>query len=293
MAGLHQIKSNIYLVPGMNRSRFPFCTGLYLKGKDLRVLIDAGMGQENMAACLKEGIDVVVLSHCHLDHRLTLAHFPPLPLWCHDREASFLQSREYFLAGVGLDRGGMDMKKLYPGIVIQEFSIQKKLEEGDSIPLGGLTLQVLHTPGHSPGHLAFWIDEADLLFTADITLAPFGPFYGHAFASIEAYINSIRKLRALPARTVVTGHSGPFQTNLDDRFRAYEEIIYKRDRAVLHHLESPRSLSYFLDKNLIYPTYQEPVSLSKWFEQVHLEKHLERLEKKGKVVQKDGIYRRV
>jgi glyoxylase-like metal-dependent hydrolase (beta-lactamase superfamily II) len=293
MSALNPIKSNIYLVPGANRSRFPFCSGLYLRGKDLRVLIDAGMGPENMTACYKEGIDVVILSHCHLDHRLTLAHFPPLPLWCHQTEAVFLQSRDRFLIGVGLDRGGIDMEKLYPGIVIQEFSIQKKLEEGDSIPLGGFSLQVLHTPGHTPGHLAFWIPEAALLFSADITLTPFGPFYGHVFSSIEDYIHSIKKLKALPAKMVVTGHSGPFQTHLADRFRAYEEVIYKRDRAVLRHLEKPRSLSCFLGKNLIYPTYLEPVSLIKWFEQVHLEKHLDRLEKKGEVVFENGFYRKI
>ena len=293
MAGLNEIGKDLFWVPGANRSRFPFCSGLYLKGKNLRLLIDAGMGPENLAACHKEGIDAVILSHCHLDHRLTLSHFPGLPLWCHPAEAAFLQSRDRFLAGIGLERGGLDMEQLYSGIVIQEFTIHRKLEDGESIPLGGLSFKVLHTPGHTPGHLAFWIPEAELLFAADITLTPFGPFYGHDFSSITDYINSIKKLKVLPAKTVVTGHSGPFQTNLKDRFKAYEEVIYKRDRSVLRQLEGPKPFSSLLNKNLIYPAYHEPVSLTRWFEQVHLEKHLERLMNMGKIIEENGMFRKV
>jgi endoribonuclease LACTB2 len=293
MTGLHQIQGNIYWVPGANRSQFPHSSGLYLKGKDLRVLIDAGMGPMNWAACLQEGVDVIILSHCHLDHRISLVQFPDMPLWCHAVEAVYLEKKDHFLEGTGLKRGGLDMEKLYSGVIIQEFSIQRKLLDGEVLSLGGLSLQVLHTPGHTPGHLAFWIPEAALLFSADITLTPFGPFYGHDFASIEEYIGSIKKTGSLPARTVITGHSGPFQTHLKDRFKAYEEVIYKRERTILRVLDSPKPFSFLLNKNLIYPSYLEPVSFFQWYEQVHLEKHIVRLEKEGKVVNDEGIIRKI
>jgi endoribonuclease LACTB2 len=292
MAGLIEITDSIFLVPGAGHSQFPFCTGLYLKGKTLRVLLDAGMGPAALKAVLKQGLDTVLLSHCHLDHRLSLAHFPPLPLWCHETEEVFLESRDRFLAGVGLERGGLDMEKLYPGITIQEFSIARRLKAGEVIPLGGLSIEVWHTPGHTPGHLAFWIPESGVLFSADITLTAFGPFYGHAFSSIEDYLRSIQKLKALPARTVVTGHGGPFQEHLTERFNTYENVIYERDRTVLRELDRPRPLSDFLDKNLIYPKYREPRALIRWFEQVHLEKHLERLQQQGEVIREDGFFRR-
>ncbi|MCG6536966.1 MAG: MBL fold metallo-hydrolase, partial [Syntrophales bacterium LBB04] len=243
-----EIKKNIYLIPGANHSRFPYCACLYIKGKDLRLLIDAGMGQANMKPCLKEGVDLVILSHSHLDHRLTLARFPHLPVWCHEIETTYLEDRDSFINGVGFLRGGLDVKKLFEGYTIPEITIQRKLVDGERIDLGGLSLQVFHTPGHTPGHLAFFIPEAELIFAADIDLTAFGPFYGHDFADLNAFIHSIRRLKALPAQMVVTAHTGPFQDDLSQRFTAYEEIIYERDRSVLQLLGRPRPFPFFLEK---------------------------------------------
>ncbi|MFH0789774.1 MAG: MBL fold metallo-hydrolase [Pseudomonadota bacterium] len=285
-----EIKKNIYLIPGANHSRFPYCACLYIKGKDLRLLIDAGMGQSNLEPCLKEGVDLVILSHCHLDHRLTLARSPQLPVWCHEIETVYLEDQERFINGVGFLRGGLDVKKLFEGYTIPEMSIQRKLVDGERIDLGGLTLEIFHTPGHTPGHLAFYIPEAELIFAADIDLTPFGPFYGHDFADLDDFIHSIRRLKTLPAQMVVTAHAGPFQDHLSQRFTAYEEIIYERDRSLLQHLDRPRSFPYFLEKNLVYSTYREPILLMKWFEHVHLEKQLKRLMELGKVKKQDGLY---
>lgn len=286
-----EISKNIYLVPGANLSRFPYCACLYIKGKDLRLLIDVGMGQPNLKPCLEEGVDLVILSHCHLDHRLTLARIPPCPVWCHETEAGYLEDKEHFKTGIGFLRGGLDVTTLFEGYTIPENPIQRRLKDGEGIELGGLSLQVLHTPGHTPGHLAFYIPEAELIFSADIDLTPFGPFYGHDFADLDDFILSIQKLKALPARIAVSGHAGPFQDQLPERFSAYEEIIYTRDRNLLLHLDQPRPFSYFLEKNLIYPSYREPVPLMKWFEQVHLEKQFQRLLKTGKIEEQEGLYR--
>ena len=59
---------------------------------------------------------------------------------------------------------------------------------GDIIRLGDTEIKVLHTPGHTPGHLSFFIPEHRLLFTADVDLTRFGPFYGHDFANINDFI---------------------------------------------------------------------------------------------------------
>jgi hypothetical protein len=48
-----------------------------------------------------------------------------------------------------------------------------------------------------------------------------------------------------------------------------------------------------LGKNFFYPHYPEPQFLIRWFEQVHLEKQLERLVRSGEVIQSAGLYRRV
>ena len=58
-----------------------------------------------------------------------------------------------------------------PGDYIADTRIaraRRLLQEDDSIRLGGETLTVLHTPGHSPGHLCFWEEERGYLFTGDL-----------------------------------------------------------------------------------------------------------------------------
>jgi endoribonuclease LACTB2 len=160
------------------------------------------------------------------------------------------------------------------------------------LDLGGLTLEMLPTPGHTPGHLAFWVPEAEFLFTADIDLTPFGPFYGHDFADIDDFIQSIRSLRKVPAKRLATGHAGPFFDQPAERLLAFEEVIYQRDRLLLQELSEPRSLDFFLGKNFFYPHYPEPQFLIRWFEQIHLEKQLERLVRSGEVIQSAGLYRR-
>ena len=74
-----ELTSNIFYLPGKNKSRFPYCACLYLKGEKVRVLIDAGMGGGNMAEVKDMGIDLLILTHSHIDHRLTRREIPHVP----------------------------------------------------------------------------------------------------------------------------------------------------------------------------------------------------------------------
>jgi len=284
-----EIAPDIYYLPGKNKSRFPYCACLYIKGKNLRVLIDAGMGEDNMAVALEMGIDVLILSHCHIDHRLTRQIIPEVPVWCHEKEEIFLQDREYFFTAMGLKRSGLDLAGLFDfAHGMFGIEIAHRLTDGDRIDLGGITLQVIHTPGHTPGHMAFFIPEHDLLFSGDIDLTPFGPFYGHDFANIDDFLTSIETLNQVGAQKVISGHAGPFNGDLAKRFNAYGEDIHSRDRRLLETLDRPKSLKDFRGGNLFYPAYPDFPDLIRWFELVHIEKHLTRLEKMGKVRQDDN-----
>ncbi len=283
-----ELAPNIFYIPGKNNSRFPYCACLYLRGKKLRVLIDAGMGVKNLAPVKEMGIDLLILTHCHIDHRLTRQEIFDVPVWCHESEAFFLKDREYFFTSMGLKRSGLDLAGLFDfahGMFGTE--IEHGLVDGERIDLGGITLETIHTPGHTPGHIAFFIPEHDLLFSGDIDLTPFGPFYGHDFADIDDFLASIEKLKQVEAKIVVSGHAGPFNGNLPERFREYGKVIHSRDRLLLEKLSQPRSIEDFMGSNLFYKTYPDFPDLIRWFELVHIEKHLMRLKAMGKVRQED------
>nr|WP_206027521.1 MBL fold metallo-hydrolase [Rhodococcus kroppenstedtii] len=84
----------------------------------------------------------------------------------------------------------------------------RDLADGDSIAVAGTTVQVLHTPGHSPGSSCLYIPEAGELFSGD-TLFSGGPgATGRSYSDFPTIIGSIReRLFALPPETTVrTGH---------------------------------------------------------------------------------------
>ncbi|MBT1192514.1 MBL fold metallo-hydrolase [Rhodococcoides kroppenstedtii] len=84
----------------------------------------------------------------------------------------------------------------------------RDLADGDSIAVAGTTVQVLHTPGHSPGSSCLYLPEAGELFSGD-TLFSGGPgATGRSYSDFPTIIGSIReRLFALPPETTVrTGH---------------------------------------------------------------------------------------
>lgn len=95
--------------------------------------------------------------------------------------------------------------------------IPQPLSDGQSIPVAGTSLQVLHTPGHSPGSVCFygqdlaWEGRGPVLFSGD-TLFQGGPgATGRSWSDFPTIVRSItHRLLELPDQTVVlTGHGDP------------------------------------------------------------------------------------
>lgn len=92
------------------------------------------------------------------------------------------------------------------------------LADGQEIEIGGTTLTVLHTPGHTPGAVCFYAPDLATVFTGD-TLFNGGPgATGRSFSDRPLLITSIHdKLMVLPGQTIVkTGH-GDDTTIVDEK----------------------------------------------------------------------------
>lgn len=82
------------------------------------------------------------------------------------------------------------------------------LEDGQRIAVAGTEIQVLHTPGHSPGSSCLYLPEPGLLFSGDTLFAGGPGATGRSFSDFPTIIDSItERLFGLPAHTRVrTGH---------------------------------------------------------------------------------------
>lgn len=93
-----------------------------------------------------------------------------------------------------------------------------ELRDGDEVDVAGLTMEVLHTPGHTPGSVCFYVKDLATVFTGD-TLFKGGPgATGRSFSDRGVLLMSITdRLMPLPRQTIVkTGH-GDDTTIADER----------------------------------------------------------------------------
>ena len=101
----------------------------------------------------------------------------------------------------------------------------RQLLDGATFNIAGTDLRVMSTPGHSPGSVVIYAEEAGELFSGD-TLFQGGPgATGRSFSSFDTIINSLQKsVLDLPAETVVrTGHGD--HTTIGDEAPHLEEWI--------------------------------------------------------------------
>ena len=186
----HQLEEVIsYLIVGRNRA----------------LLFDTGMGISNIEAVVAGLTKLpvsVVNSHTHNDHVGDNWRFSDVYGMDTDfTRANARGSKEDAQAELAPDEicgalpAGFDAK----AYETKAFHINHWLHEGDKIELGGRTLEVIGTPGHTPDAIAL-LDERDgLLFTGDTFYL--GPIYLYRpETDMGAYIASVQKLAALAPR---------------------------------------------------------------------------------------------
>lgn len=92
------------------------------------------------------------------------------------------------------------------------------LNEGDQVSVGQQTLQVIHCPGHTPGHVVFYSASAGLLIAGDVLFAGSIGRTDFPMGNHQQLLHAIRsKLFALPDATRVLPGHGPFTTLGDEK----------------------------------------------------------------------------
>jgi glyoxylase-like metal-dependent hydrolase (beta-lactamase superfamily II) len=88
-----------------------------------------------------------------------------------------------------------------------------KLDNGDLISVGELTLEVLFTPGHAPGHVSFYLAEEGVIFDGDVLFSQGIGRTDLPGGDYDLLMDSIRqRLLVLPDETLVLSGHGPATT---------------------------------------------------------------------------------
>ena len=249
----------------------PQFTTIYLVGHGQVLSIDTGADEDRyrwmlrgyLAATEKAEIGQCALSHFHFDHSSNLR-------WvCEEFGAEARVSPE--------TAARLDGK--LPDHVLP-------LGEGDTLSSGGgVRLEVLQTPGHSPDSLCFFLEDEGVLFTGDTILGGTST----AVNDLSDYLHSLRRLRALPNLRVICPGHGPL---IDDPAAWIDEYITHREQResqILAELVKGGALTSW---QLMERLYTDVDPRLRRLADRNVQSHLTKLEKEGRLQKYAGKPRR-
>jgi glyoxylase-like metal-dependent hydrolase (beta-lactamase superfamily II) len=206
------------------------CNTWHVRGRDRDLLIDTGSGALSLTRFmpwLLQRPTICLLSHTHWDHIGSAHEFAERLV--HRAEGAILANptNDATLATkYAKDDASVEARMFTrrpPGWRGSTYRLMpapatRFVNEGDVIDLGDRRLSVLHTPGHSPGHVSLFEEKTGILFTADAVYD--GPLVDTLYHSdVPTYRATMRRLRELQPSIIHGGHFPSFGPT------RYREII--------------------------------------------------------------------
>ena len=117
----------------------------------------------------------------------------------------------------------------------------RPLADGDRLSIGDETIVVLHTPGHSPDHVAFWHEPSRTIFSGDLVAAGTSVMiHSSRGGNLIEYLASLERLLALEPRALLPAH-GPQPKDPAALLTGYLEHRRLREQQVIAALDAGRS----------------------------------------------------
>ncbi len=158
-------------------------------------------------------------------------------------------------------------------------------EDGERLTVGGLSLRLIHTPGHTAGHLCVLLEDEGVLFAGDnvlglgTTVVPPPPH-----GDMAQYIASLRKMQEVGARLLLPGHGPP----VNEPHRKLQELIdhrHQREEQILALIREGRDTV----RRLVRAIYPELDRRLLGMAESQVRSHLAKLEAEGRVTtERDG-----
>lgn len=176
-------------------------------------LASLGMGPSDLAH--------IVVTHIHLDHAGgvgTLARrFDRTIVWVHERGAPHLADPTKLLASTERVYGPERMREFFGEVLPTRFDRLRAVGEGDRIPLGNRTLDVLYTPGHASHHVALADGDTGAVFTGDALgvhipdVRVMRPATPPPEFDVELAVASIERIHDRARSSLMLSHFGPME----------------------------------------------------------------------------------
>jgi hydroxyacylglutathione hydrolase len=190
----------------------PFQENCYIIGdKGVGALIDPGDEAARIALAVERTnleISSIIVTHAHIDHVGAVAALVDeysCPVLMHADAEPMLKQLPTQAMMMGLKFGKVP-------------KVDRHVEDEEVLEVGDLRLRSLYSPGHAPGHLAFYVEDESLVFSGDALFAGSVGRVDLPGGSMEVLIRSIEeRLLTLPDETRVYPGHGPQTTISNER----------------------------------------------------------------------------
>src|SRR5215472_9490311 len=167
-------------------------------------VVDPGPGDDRHLAALQRAlggsvVGVVLVTHSHADH--------------------------------------LELAERLAGLHDARISRYPELSDGDRVHVGTMTLVALHTPGHAPDHLVYWMPDDRVLFTGDLVLGRGSSMVTYPEGDVAAYLNSLERVAKLEPRMIFPGHWDPV-VEAQSKIVEYREHRLARERQIVQELSA-------------------------------------------------------
>ncbi|UCE12768.1 MAG: MBL fold metallo-hydrolase [Candidatus Heimdallarchaeota archaeon] len=293
---IHEDLPNFYFIPGENNGSYPNSHSFLIKtDKNEATLFDSGIGHELVKQVLTHfDVKQVFLSHWHEDHISGnyLLKKAGVEFFGHPLDARLLRDISQFQ--LFYDTAGSPVEAFFQEILmamnlenlneIHEVLNNQKIDLADNV-----TINIIHTPGHSAGHCCFYEPKSHLIYLADIDLSGLGPWYGCIDSNLQDFEHSILKLITMDLEYAISGHKGIFigKEIIKAQLKKFLSIIERRDIKILEELSEVNLnvIEELIGKRIIYKNYTQMKEYLYIAEKQMISKHLTRLTEQGKISQ--------
>lgn len=274
------------------------------------ILIDVGCGKEEKFNALKtflnqEGfclhdVHTIVISHAHPDHMGAMSfllkeispriylHNLEIPLAADPQRLNqtfdFNLVQRYKTTESTPPFGSFNVLDYFAAMCpMSSVRATDKMDDGDILCLGNFCFQVIHTPGHAPGHVCFFEPDKGILLTGDL-VGKIVAWYSPSSGGVLGYLKGLEKIAKLNASVILPSH-GENITMANEGIERTKMHILHFDSVIIRNL-SDLPLNFM---DLCARIYHKPGA--RFFPGPQLvESHLIKLEQEGKIRrQEDGL----
>ena len=313
-----EIKKNLYRMQiQLPNSPLRALNSYLIKGEGRNLLIDTGFNHpECKESILSElgtlGVDMadtdILLTHLHADHtglapelyvpgtRIFLSR-KELPWMTGESRRELWSTDNQRMLKSGFTPETVGDKKSFStsrGVASDpNFDKYLPIDEGDEFSCGGYTLKAVLTPGHTPAHMCFWIEEQKIMLTGDHVLFNISPnitLWQNVDDSLGDYLASLKMIDKYDVELALPGHreTGDFHARIAQLLEHHEKRLEESYEVVRR---NPGLTVYDIAGKMTWKircnSWEDFPASQKWFAVGECHSHLRHLERRGRVVAYD------